>query len=231
MSTVPVPVTAPEASAAPARGLALVALASVAFFAVSLVALHLLRPDVPPLVRGISNYANGPAGALVRVAAAVLGAGGLALTAGLFLCLTPVARSRAGIVLLGLWSAAQLATAAFPIDPPGATATSAGTIHGLAGLSFVLPVFAALLLARGYPRDPRWAGVARPALALGFALLAASVVLYVLLEPLAGVGFGGLAQRVYWLVLLAWLACTALWLRAAASPAGGALAPEAPVPG
>jgi hypothetical protein len=81
----------------------------------------------------------------------------------------------------------------------------------------VLPVATALLLARGYPRDPRWAGVARPARALGLALLAAAVALYVLIEPLAGLGVGGLAQRVYWVVLLAWLTSTALWLRAAAA--------------
>jgi hypothetical protein len=93
----------------------------------------------------------------------------------------------------------------------------AGRIHGLAGLRFVLPVAAALLLARGYPRDPRWAGVARSARALGLALLAAAGALYVLLEPLAGLGVGGLAQRVYWLVLLLWLTATALWLRTAAT--------------
>jgi hypothetical protein len=217
-------------AAAPAAGLALLALGSVAVFGGALVVLHLLRPDVAPLVRGISHYANGPAGGLLRAAAAVLGLGGLALVAGLALGLAPAARSVPGLLLLGLWSGAQLVTAAFPIDAPGAPPTTAGLIHGLAGLSFVLPVAAALLLARGYPRDPRWAGVARPARALGLGLLAAAVALYVLIEPLGGLGLGGLAQRVYWVVLLGWLTCTALWLRTAATgdlpgPAG------APSPG
>jgi hypothetical protein len=224
MRTAVVPSTATRSSAALVGALALLTLASVALFVAALVALHLLRPDVPPLARGISHYANGPAGGLVRGAAAGLGLGGLALTAGLARGLAPAARSVAGLLLLGLWSAAQLVTAAFPIDAPGAPPTTAGAIHGLAGLSFVLPVAAALLLARGYPRDPRWAGVARPARALGLALLAAAVALYVLIEPLAGLGVGGLAQRVYWIVLLAWLTATALWLRAAA--AGDRPAPD-----
>jgi hypothetical protein len=208
----PVPVTANPALA---EGLALLALVSTVLVGAVVVALHLLRPDVAPLARGISHYANGPAGGLMRLATALLGLGGLALVAGLALGIAPAARSVAGLALLGLWSVAQLVTAGFPIDAPGAPPTTAGAIHGLAGLSFVLPVGAALLLARGYPRDPRWAPVARPARALGLALLAAAVALYLLIEPLAGLGVGGLAQRVYWVVLLAWLACTALWLRAA----------------
>jgi len=43
------------------------------------------------------------------------------------------------------------------------------------------------------------------------------VVLYVLIEPLGGLGLGGLAQRLYWVVLLVWFTCTALWLRTAAT--------------
>jgi hypothetical protein len=42
---------------------------------------------------------------------------------------------------------------------------------------------------------------ARPAGALALALLAAAVLLYVLIEPFAGLRIGGTAQRVYWAFL------------------------------
>jgi hypothetical protein len=170
----------------------------------------MLRADVSPLAQGISHYGNGPYRWILPVAIGVLGVGGLALVLGLALEVTPAGRSVAGLALLGLWSAAQLITAFFPIDAPGAPPTVAGTIHGLAGLSFVAATAAALLLARGFQRDTRWVAFARPAGALALGLLAAAVVLYVLIEPFAGLGIGGAAQRVYWTFLLAWLAWTAL---------------------
>jgi Protein of unknown function (DUF998) len=193
-------------------GLAILALTSVAAFGATLVALHLLRTDVSPLAQGISHYGNGPYRWLLSVANGVLGVGGLALVLGLASGVAPAGRSVAGLALLGLWSVAQLITAFFPIDAPGAPPTVAGRIHGLAGLSFLAATAAALLLARGFGRDTRWAVVARPAGALALALLAAALVLYVLVEPFAGLGIGGAAQRVYWAFLLAWLAWTALGL-------------------
>jgi hypothetical protein len=199
-----------------ASRLAVLVLASVAVFAATLVALHLLRADVSPLSQGISHYGNGSYRWILPIANGVLGVGGLALVLGLALGVAPTGRSVTGLVLLGLWSAAQLITACFPIDAPGAPPTLAGTIHGLAGLSFVAATAAALLLARGFGRDTRWAAFSRPAAALALALLAAAVVLYVLIEPFAGLGIGGAAQRVYWTFLLAWLTWTALGLRQAA---------------
>jgi hypothetical protein len=68
----------------------------------------------------------------------------------------------ARLALLGLWSVAQLITASFPIDAPSAPPTISGRIHGLAGLSFLAAAAAALLLARGFGRDTRWAAFAQP---------------------------------------------------------------------
>jgi hypothetical protein len=53
--------------------------------------------------------------------------------------------------------------------------------------------------------------------------VAAAVVLYVLIEPLAGLGLGGLAQRGFWALTLIWFAATALHLHAQ-HEARGALA-------
>jgi hypothetical protein len=175
----------------------LLTIGCVVWFSVTVVALHVLRPDVAPLSGGISHYANGSLGWLLRLASAVLGVGALSLLLGLALGVGPTARSWAGLAMLGLWGGAQLVTATFPIDPPGSPPTMAGAIHGLAGLSFVAAVAAAWLLARGYRRDAHWAAFSGHAWGFAWGLLLAAVALYTLIEPLAGLGVGGLAQRVY----------------------------------
>jgi hypothetical protein len=101
-------------------GLAVLALATVAAFGATLVALHLLRADVSPLAQGISHYGNGPYRWLLPVANGVLGVGGLALVLGLPSGVAPAGRSVVGLALLGLWRVAQLITAFFPIDTPAA---------------------------------------------------------------------------------------------------------------
>lgn len=207
--------------------LTLVTLASIAWFCLSLVALHLLRPDVPPLARGISHYANGPYGFLLTVASVVLGVGGITLVLGLYRSVAPSAGSRVGLVLLGVWGVATALAGIFPIDAPGAPPTIAGAIHSLAGLNFLCAVGATLLLARRFRQDDRWAAFARPAVVVARAVLVAAIALYILIEPLSTLGLGGLAQRVYWATLLVWLAVTALRLRAIAATQRSAAAPRA----
>ena len=58
-----------------ASRLAVLALASVAVFAATLVALHLLRADVSPLSQGISHYGNGSYRWILPIANGVLGVG------------------------------------------------------------------------------------------------------------------------------------------------------------
>ena len=138
-------------------GLAVLALASVTAFGGALVVLHrVLRADVAPLAPGIGHSANGPApGAPADHHRPSSAWAGWRWWAGSRWGWRPRPGRCRGLLLLGLWSGAPLATAGFPIDAPGAPPTPAGLIHGLAGLSFVLPGAAALLLARGIARDPR----------------------------------------------------------------------------
>jgi hypothetical protein len=226
---------APVASGASATGqavLALVALGGIAWFVASIVALHVLRPDVAPLAQGISHYANGPWGVLFDIADVALGVGGLALTVGLWRGLAPTARSPVGLLLLGVWSLATVASGLFPIDAPGAPPSLAGAVHGAAGLNFLCLVAAALLVARRLPADARWAPIARPALVGALAILVTAVALYLLIEPLRSLGLGGLAQRAYWAAALAWLALIAARLWVVATAAGQAaiavVSPPAP---
>jgi len=142
----------------------------------------------------------------------VVGVGGLAIVFGLAREIAPAARSVAGLILLGGWALAQPVGAVFPIDAPGVSPTLAGTIHSLAGLSFLAAVFGMLLVSRRLSADTRWVAFAHSALLLAWGGVAAAVVLYILIEPLAGLGLGGLAQRVFWTLTLTWLSVMALRL-------------------
>jgi len=189
-----------------------IALASIAWFVASLAALHLLRADVSPLALGISHYANGAYYWILQLGLFVVGVGGLAIVFGLAREIAPAARSVAGLILLGVWALAQPVGAVFPIDAPGASPTLAGTIHSMAGLSFLAAVFGMLLVSRRLSADTRWVAFAHSALLLACGGVAAAVVLYILIEPLAGLGLGGLAQRVFWMLTLTWLSGMALRL-------------------
>jgi hypothetical protein len=189
-----------------------IALASIAWFVASLTALHFLRADVSPLARGISHYANGAYDSILALSLFAVGIGGFAVVLGLTRELVPAARSVTGLVLLGLWAVAQPVGAVFRIDAPGAIPTLAGTIHSLAGLSFLAAVFGTLLVSRRLSADARWVSFAPSAVLLAWGGVAAAVVLYILIEPLAGLGLGGLAQRGFWALTLIWFAATALHL-------------------
>ena len=82
----------------------------------------------------------------------------------------------------------------------------------VAGLSFLAAVFGMVLVSRRLSADIRWVAFAHSALLLAWGGVAAAVVLYMLIEPLGGLGLGGLAQRVFWTLTLTWLSGMALRL-------------------
>ena len=83
------------------------------YYLSSVMAAHLLRPDVDPVSEPVSNYAVGPYGFLISIAIFTLGVGSLALTLGLHLGIAPPGRSRVGLLLLALYGVGQLGVAIF----------------------------------------------------------------------------------------------------------------------
>jgi hypothetical protein len=137
--------------------------ASVATFVILLAALHLIKPEIDPSWRFISEYAIGDFG-WIMVSAFL----SLALSyVTLFIALRSQIRTitgRLGLALL-LVSAAGLAIAAiFTSDPITAgreAITTEGKLHSLGGtLGFAMP-FAAVLTSWGLARNPAWASVRR----------------------------------------------------------------------
>ena len=109
--------------------LAAIAIAAIAYFAVIIVILHFLRPDLDPISRPTSEYAVGDYSYLMTSAFFSMSFASFALAIGLHRGVAQPVLSRIGLGLLGLWGVGVLVAMLFPIDPEGSPKTIAGTIH------------------------------------------------------------------------------------------------------
>ena len=120
-------------------------------FAVSLVLMHAVQPELSPLEMAVSYYMNGRLGWLFGLGLISLGIGSLSLAAGLRR-LPAHPRAGAGYWLLGLWGLGCVIGGVFPPDPPGhwdEPPSVSGMIHGtVAMMAFVAFPIAAWLLSR-----------------------------------------------------------------------------------
>jgi hypothetical protein len=189
---------------------------------ITMVALHLLRPDYSPLRDFLSEYAVGPFGFLVTAAVYVLASTFLMLLVGLRLSVRPSAILTASCVLVGVVIISLCVCAVFPIDlimPPDdsrptraallAALTRTDIIHIVSScLLFASLIAVSLTLPSAYKRDEKWRSFSSTALFLGFLILAFFVGLI-----LAPFNLKGLVQRGMVLVILVWLLLTGLRLR------------------
>jgi hypothetical protein len=111
--------------------IATVALVGVVYFAVIIVVLHFLRPDLNPIRRPTSEYAVGQYAFLMTSAFFSMSLASLALVIGLYQGVSQRARSRIGLGLLGVWGDGVLIAMSFPIHPEGAPQTILGTTIAL----------------------------------------------------------------------------------------------------
>jgi MFS family permease len=181
------------------------ALVGFAGFIVLTALLHILRPDFDPARHQLSEYAIGPYGNLFSIALMSLGAGSLALWAGLSAALRPTRTSRIGVGLLLVWSMGALVAGVFPTDPGGIPVSVNGIIHGLAAsIAFFSAVIGAVVLAIHLRTDPHWAAVRW--LMLVLAVLAMFLLGFLgLPDALRGAG-----ERVFVTAVVAWL-CIVAW--------------------
>src|SRR5579884_2864879 len=82
-------------------------------FVVLVIALHVLRPEMKPLNRTISEYALGPFGYLMTIAFIIRGLGELFLVTGLALGTMRSSRSWTGLALLTLATVCSFLVAIF----------------------------------------------------------------------------------------------------------------------
>jgi hypothetical protein len=196
----------------------------------SIVVLHVINPALDPVGGQMSEYALGPSGWLMTVAFLVVGAGMVALGLGLRRSLTPGPRVWAAW-LIAVTGVSFVGLAVFPTDAllaDGTTVTTfSGQMHTLVSAVGTLPLVVGAFVLRGvFARDPRWHPLARVTGWFGVAL-----VLWFLIGATVNVAFGpgsysGVVQRLFWLVLLGWLALIGARLRRlGAAPTAAPVAP------
>ncbi len=198
-----------------AERLATAALLLFGYFAVVLIALHVIRPDYTPVDHMISDYAVGRMGWLMTTAFVALGFGCLSLSLGLWRSgpkTVPalIARLFLIVVFCGL-----MVTAAFATDLETAKDTAHGAIHTVSFLVNIVSVLvAALTLTFSFGADPRWKSSRLASLLIAVALIAAFVLQYLTLHR--GAPYG-ITNRIFVVVFMSWLIFAALRLRRVAS--------------
>lgn len=206
------PASAPAtASSPPDRLMARWAAACSGGLAVTLVLVHLLRPDLDPSWRPVSEYALGAYGWLMTLAFACWGLGPIALA----LAIRGAAATRGakvGVGLLILGGVGPLLAAVFPMDPlltPPAPMTRSGTVHAASAVLGDLVPIGALVLSNALtrPQGP-WVGARKTVRAsawVTFGLLVAATAAMAALMPESGQL--GPDVKVGWLMRAFILAC------------------------
>jgi hypothetical protein len=186
-----------------------------AYFALAVAALHFLRPDLDPVSRMTSEYANGPYGFVMTSAFFSMVLASAALILALYQRLPRHALSLTGLAFLGLWAVGVTVAMIFPIDPGGVPVTLAGTIHQTAGPPTFLAVTTGVALVTWrLGRDVRWRGPQRTlfvlavVIAVGFAATAYTFF--------TGVEIAGLMQRIVLAAVVTWIVLVSSRLRSAA---------------
>jgi hypothetical protein len=189
------------------------AIGCLAYAALALLLMHVLRPDLAPTSHMISEYAVGIFGWAMQSVFVGLSLGCAALLVGLALNGPTSIVARLGVVLLAVASIGLIVSAIYPMDLPGTPSTRSGELHDL---SFFVNVgsivLAIVLLTAGFGSDFRWRSYRRTSVVLLLLIALAFVLQLLTLLVLKGAPYG-LANRFFISVLLAWLIATSIRLR------------------
>lgn len=123
--------------------------------------------------------------------------------------------ARIGTLLLGICSAGLLVSAIFPTDLEGMPSTRTGDIHAYSFLVNVICIMlAALLLSVSFGSDPRWRPYKQTALILAISIMLGFVLQFLTLHR--GMPYG-LTNRLFVVLVYAWMFTTSFRLRALVS--------------
>ena len=198
---------------------ATVTIVGVAYFALIIIALHFIRPDLNPISQQTSAYAVGPYSFLMTSAFFSMSVATISLVIALYNGLPQQARSRIGLGLLGIWGVAVLIAMTFPIDLEGAPQTLSGTIHRINGpIAFLCVTLGVILVSWRFKQDEMWRPFHRTALVLSLILLVAFILGGLSIATQSG--FIGLTQRIDLIALVTWMLLTAVRLRSLALTSG-----------
>ncbi len=175
---------------------------SVFYYVSAIALLHVLRTDYDPGYRYLSEYVVGPYGALMTSTFFVLSIGSLALSVGLWRCVSSKLRFLPGLLLWLTWACAVFLAGIYPGDLQESPQTRIGQIHDQMGMiAFPSASLALLLLSIPLWWEQRWRSVRRVAIVLSLVAL----VCFLAMDWLAGIRLAGLAQRMFLAMTLAWM--------------------------
>jgi hypothetical membrane protein len=191
---------------------AISAIACFTYAVLTMIVLHVLRPDYAPASHMISDYGVGPYGWVMTTWFVATSCGCLMLLLGLARSGLNSITARFGMILLGIASIGLLISGIFPTDIVGGPRTRAGDIHTISFLVNVGSIiFATVLLSVSFGSSPRWRTYRITSMVLTLLIVVAFVIQFRTLHR--GMPYG-LANRLFVTVLFAWLLATSFRLRA-----------------
>lgn len=188
------------------------ALICIYLFIIIIISLHFLPTGYDPLRSPTSEYAVGNYGYLMSTAFVFMSAGCFALLVGLYKGISRSSRSRAGLILLGIWAIGALIAMTFPIAPEGTLSNTVDKIHRTNGpITFLCLTLGTIFISVSFRRDENWRSIYYPALTLSIILLL--IFVSVVINFSAGFRLEGILQRIYLIIFSTWFIIIALHLR------------------
>lgn len=197
--------------------LAVLALVGVLVVLAALVALHALPTGLSPIRDAVSAYGISPYRWLYRTQTIATGVTAAALAIAVP---SAIASGTVGAVI-ALWvlAVARAVIGWFPMDAPGATRTGTGRLHNvLAFGAFAAASVGGFMTGIAFGGDPRFVALAGISTALGWLMSAASLLTLLAARIKALSPIFGLAERLIYLGMLAWLATVAAALLTSGTP-------------
>ena len=181
----------------------------VGAFALAVIALHVLDPDLGVVDEYISAYGLGDYGWLMRAADFLLGLGVLAIGLALRSTLAEGKRVTASWMLFLIAGLGFILSGVFSTDPANTVeSTAAGAFHDAGGYISILSLMFATWFLRGvFKRDPNHSRLYK--FQTWFAILmTGTLAAFIAFEPILG-----LTQRVFVAVVVTWLIALAINLK------------------
>jgi hypothetical protein len=193
------------------RSLATGALACFFLASLGLLLMHVLRADYQLANHMISDYAVGEFGWVMATVFVTWSVGMALLTSALLLAEPSSLARKLGALLLGITSVGLLVSAAYRTDLPGLPDTHEGNVHAISFLVNIVCMLVAIpLLSFGFGQKSALRSFRPVALALAIAVVLTFLLQFFTLRK--GMPYG-LTNRLFVVVLLSWLICTAARLR------------------
>jgi len=181
---------------------AYITLSSVIYYAIAIILLHILRTDFDPRYRYLSEYVNGPYGALMTSTFFVLSLGSLALAFGLWRTVSSKIRFAPGTLLWLAWACTVFLAGVYPSDLQESPTTCNGRIHNQMGMiAFPCATLALPLLSLPLRWDKKWRAVWASAVLLSLPM----IISFFALDRLGEMHLAGLDERFFLGITLIWM--------------------------